>query len=277
MFDVFDQQGTQKLIIDVRNCPGGDHIELPLFKGILARPSLDRPDRLFLIIGRRTGSASQHLTSVLESYTNATLIGEPTASKPNQYGAMQNFRLPYSRLEIACATKYFQDAEPADYSMFSAPQIYVQMTSTDYVERRDPVMACIADYGSFDHLRSEFKALMSTAYLEGGIAGIKHAYYEVKGTYVQQGFNMEVLLYDDLDLWMAENKESMDDYVEYLMFIQSELPNSIKVSYDLAFWMNERGDRESARRLLRKCLELNPEHHHARWRLGLIEFEETWR
>jgi hypothetical protein len=40
--------------------------------------------------------------------------------------------------------------------------------------------------------------------------------------------------------------------------------------------MNERGDREEAKRLYGRCLELNPEHHHARWRLGLIELEERW-
>jgi hypothetical protein len=274
MFDVFDKEGTDKLIIDLRRCPGGDHIELPLLKGILARPYIDRDDRLFLIIGRRTGSASQHLTSELESYTNATLIGEPTASKPNQYGAMQHFSLPFSKLEIACALKFFQDAKPADYSISSAPDIFVRRTSTDYIEKRDPVMEVIGDYDRYDRLRSEFKTRLSTAYLESGMAAFKEAFSGVEAEYTQLGFNMEVLLYDDLDSWMAEIEKSMDDYVEYLKFIHSRLPDSIPVSYDLAYWMNDRGDRVEAKRLYRKCLELNPEHHHARWRLGLIGMEE---
>jgi hypothetical protein len=110
LFDTLDANKAEKLVVDVRECPGGDHIELPLLKGILARPYLDQPDRLFLIIGRKTGSAAQHLTSVFEHYTNATLFGEPTASKPNQYGALLWFTLPHSKLKIACASKYFQDA-----------------------------------------------------------------------------------------------------------------------------------------------------------------------
>lgn len=277
MFDAFDTAGAQKLIIDVRRCPGGDNIDLPLLKGVLARPHIDRSDRLFLIIGRRTGSAAQHLTSEIESYTNATLIGEPTGSKPNQYGNMQHFRLPHSNLEISCALDYFQDAKPADYSMFSAPDIFARRTATDYRENRDPVMELIADYDSYDRLRSEFKTRMSTAYSEGGIAGFKEAYGAVKADYVQMGFNLEVLLYHDLDSWMGENKKVISDYVEYLKFIHGELPGSIPVSYDLAYWMNERGDTQEAKRLYRKCLELNPEHHHAKWRLGLIELEEKWR
>lgn len=277
MFDVFDKEDAQKLIMDVRRCPGGDHIELPLLKGILARPHIDRSDRLFLIIGRRTGSASQHLTSELESHTNVTLIGEPTASKPNQYGNMENFRLPYSKLEISCALDYFQDANPADASIWSAPVLFVRRTSNDFRENRDPVMECIAEYGSYDRLRSEFKTRMSNAYSEGGIAGFKETFSALKTKYAQLGFNMEVLLYDDLDLWMAENKRSIEDYVEYLEFIQNALRDSIPVAYDLAYWMKERGDTEEAKKLYRRCLELNPEHHHARWRLGLIELEERWR
>ncbi len=187
---------------------------------------------------------------------------------------MQNFNLPYSNLEISCALKYFQDTKPADYSTFSAPDIFVRKTSADFLENRDPVMECIADYGTYDRLRSEFKTRMSTAYSERGITGFKEAFDEVKAKYAQLGFNMEGLLYDDLDLWMAENKKSMDDYVEYLKFIHGELANSIPISYDLAYWMNGRGDGEEAKRLYRKCLELNPEHHHASWRLGLIELEE---
>jgi hypothetical protein len=57
------------------------------------------------------------------------------------------------------------------------------------------------------------------------------------------------------------------------MLTTHKLPNSIAVCYDLAWWMNERGDKEEARKLWEKCLALNPEHHHAKWRLGLLKLE----
>jgi len=275
LFDTLDTNEAERLIIDVRGCPGGDHIELPLLKGILARPHLDQADRLFLVIGRRTGSASQHLTSEFEHYTNATLFGEATGSKPNQYGDMQQFTLPHSKLEIACAQKYFQDAEPSDYSMASTPDIYVSNRSSDFRENRDPVMDRIFAYDSYKHLKPAFRELMSKAYMDGGLEGFRRAYDSVKTTYVEHGFNMEKLLFRELDAWMGNNRRSDEDYVEYLKFVHNELPNSIAVCYDLAWWMNERGSKEEARRLWEKCLVLNPEHYHARWRLGLMKLEEV--
>lgn len=276
LFDTLDVNKAEKLIIDVRECPGGDHIELPLLKGILARPHIDRADRLFLIIGRRTGSASQHLTSVFEHYTNATLFGEATASKPNQYGDMEQFTLPHSKLVITCALKYFQDAEPSDYSMASTPDIYVLRSANDFRENHDPVMERVFTYDSYKHLRPAFKELLSKAYMDSGLEGFKRAYDSVKTTYVEHGFNMETLLFEDLDAWIGDNRKSDEDYVEYLKFVHHELPNSLAVCYDLAWWMNERGNKEEAKRLWEKCLTLNPEHHHARWRLGLMKLEETW-
>jgi hypothetical protein len=275
LFDTLDQRQASRLIIDVRACPGGDHIEKPLLKGILARPHLDQADRLFLIIGRTTGSASEHLTVVLDRYTNATLFGEPSGSKPNQYGAMQQFTLPHSQLEIKCALKYFQDAEPSDYSMSSVPDISVPRQSIDYWTNRDPVLERIFEYDSYKQLMPELKTLLTHAYSTGGLDAFKKSYDSVKSVYAGLGFNMEHLLYHDLDSWMANNKRSDEEYVEYLAFIHRELPNSIAVCYDLAYWENERGNKEEAKRLYRQCLSMNPEHHNAKWRLGLIEMGQA--
>jgi TPR repeat protein len=274
--DTLDQRQAAKLIIDVRGCPGGDHIEMPLLKGILARPQIDQSDRLFLIIGRMTGSASEHLTAEFDRYTNATLFGEGTGSKPNQYGAMQQFTLPHSQLQVSCALKYFQDAEPSDYSVSSLPDIFVPKLSSDSRLNRDAVLERIFDYDSFKQLRPQFQTLLSEAYLSGGLGAFQKAYDSVKSMYVDYGFNMENLLYRDLDVWMSQNKRSEEDYVEYLTFIHQELPNSIAVCYDLAYWMNDRGNKDEARRLWEQCLAMNPEHHHAKWRLGLMKLDETW-
>jgi tetratricopeptide (TPR) repeat protein len=271
LFDTLDAKGARKLIIDVRSCPGGDHIELPLLKGILARPHIDRSDCLFLVIGRITGSAAEHLTAELKRYTNATLFGEPTGSKPNQYGAMQQFVLPNSRLEISCATKYFQDAEPSDYSMTSEPDIFVPRTWGNYRDNRDPVLERIASYDSYKQLRPEFFTAMSEAYAKGGTANLKQVYSSLKEKYERYGFNLETLLYRDLDSWIGNNQKSENDYIEFLKFIHTELPNSIPATYDLAYWMDKTGKKEEAKELYKRCIQLNPEHHHAKMRLGLIE------
>lgn len=277
MFRALDEKKAKRLILDLRlNC-GGDHIELPLLKGILARPHIDRSDRLFLIIGRLTASAAQHLTSELERLTNVTVFGEPTASKPNQYGAMTRFNLPHSGLEIACATKFFQDAQPDDFAVASFPDIYVQLTSGDFKDNRDPVLERIFEFDSYKGMRRAFFQAMSKAYRDGGIASIKDTFNTLRKEYTNAGWNMEILLYDDFDGWIAGNRRDDADYIAFLEWIHQELSDSIKVPYDLAYWMGKTGHKEEARKLYGRCLELNPEHRRARWRRDLMEFEETWR
>lgn len=45
MFEAFDERGAERLIVGVRRSAGGNHIELPLVKGILNGPALAHPDR----------------------------------------------------------------------------------------------------------------------------------------------------------------------------------------------------------------------------------------
>jgi tetratricopeptide (TPR) repeat protein len=189
---------------------------------------------------------------------------------------MQRFRLPNSGLEVSCALDLFQDAQPYDYSMTSAPEMFVTMTGRDFKENRDPVLERALNYESYGQLREKFFASMSGAYRDGGIGKVKEVYETLKREYVEYGFNTEVLLYEDLDGWMGKNRNSDEEYLTFLKFIHGELPNSIKVSYDLAYWMNKSGNREEAKELYERCMVLNPEHHHAKWRLGLMELEERW-
>ena len=274
LFDTFDEKKAERLIVDIRQNTGGNHIELPLLKGILNRPNLDQPDNLFIIVGRTTVSAAQHFTSELVWYTNATFFGEPTCSKPNQYGAIRRFTLPNSKLQIGCAVDYYQDAQPFDFSTETEPNFFIKLSSTDYKENRDPVLEQIFNYDSYKSLRPEFTLKMAEAYKSGGLEGFKKAYYQIKPNYSKYGFNMKNLLYDDFDSWMGRNKKNDEDYIGYLKFIHGELPKSIIVCYDLAFWLERSGNKEEATKYYKKCLQLNPEHSYARMRLNLMDLEE---
>ena len=274
LFETFDEKNAERLIVDIRQNKGGNHIELPLLKGILNRPRLDQPDRLFVIIGRTTVSAAQHFTSEIVWYTNATFFGEPTCSKPNQYGAIRRFNLPHSKLQIGCAVDYYQDAQPFDFSMQTEPNFFVRLSSADFKENRDPVLERIWDYDSYKNLRPEFSPKMAEAYQSGGLEGLKKAYDQIRGDYRKYGFNMKNLLYDDFDGWIGSHKKNDEDYIGYLRFIHGELPKSIGVCYDLASWLERSGQKEEAKKYYKKCLQLNPEHSYARMRLSLMDLEE---
>ena len=274
MFQTLDEKKAKRLIIDLRLNTGGNHIELPLLKGILARPNIDQPDRLFLIIGRVTVSAAQHLTSEMEWYTNATLFGEGTSSKPNQYGAMRRFNLPHSGLEISIAVDYYQDAQPFDFRMSSYPDFIIQPSSIDFKNNYDPVLKAIFDFDTYKNLRDEFFTNMSEAYSQGGLDSLKKEYFSVKDQYINKGYNLENLLYEDIDPWLVRFETDKKLYIEFLRFALDEFPNSININFDLGYWEQSEGNYDIAIKYFKKCLELNPEHHYAKWRLGLIELEK---
>jgi len=111
---------------------------------------------------------------------------------------------------------------------------------------------------------------MAKAYQEGGFEGLKKTYSAIKPDYTKYGFNMENLLYKDFDGWIVKNKKSNEEYIGYLEFMRDELPNSVNVLMDLGSWMETRNI-EEAKNCYNKCLELNPAHHYAKMKLGLME------
>lgn len=272
LFREIDEKQTSQLIIDLRLNNGGNHIEFPLLKGILARPWLDKPDCLFLLTSRITFSASQHLTTLLARYTNVTILGEPTSGKPNHYGAIRRFKLPHSGLGISSSVVYHQDSQPDDFTLTSNPDLFIPLTHDDYKNRRDPVLLTVIKYDVLKKFRTDFSDQLMKAVQKGGMDGLKKAYFLLKPAFVKLGFTPETLLYKDLDGWMMRNSPSSEIYIEYLKFMLEEMPDSINICFDLASWL-ETGNRDEAKKLFQHCLDLNPAHKDARMKLALMALE----
>jgi hypothetical protein len=133
---------VSRLVIDLRNNGGGDSTILQAFiNGVAATPDINRPDRLFVIIGRQTFSSALLNAISLRQQTNGTFVGEPTGGKPNAYGEVQSFNLPNSQLTVQYSTKFFQTVPGDPLSLF--PDNLIQLSSADYLAGRDPVMAWI--------------------------------------------------------------------------------------------------------------------------------------
>lgn len=268
MFKALDEKKAKCLIIDVRNNIGGDHYEQPLLLGIIERPYINKTDKLFLITSRFTFSSAQHLVNQLTRYTNSTVFGEPTGAKPNFFGGQQGFYLPNSRLYVAVSTKLWQDVGPNDFRISTEPDFYIPLTSADYRNNHDPVLEKIFNYNSYKSMRLEFTEKIKKIYKVDGIEGLKKVFPEIKPDYEKYGFNMENLLYHDLDSWMANNAKSNEEYINFLRFLHKELPNSVDVCWDLASWTE---NIEEKINLYKECLEINPAHKLARMRLNLIK------
>lgn len=140
--------GYRHLIIDLRHNNGGNgHLNWPFVRELVRAESIDHPDGLFVIVGRRTFSAAQLLANMLEFHTDAIFVGEATGSGPTFYGEDTLFQLPYSGLSGSISSFWFQNRFISDDERpWIAPDIAAALSFGDLVEGRDPALDAIHDY-----------------------------------------------------------------------------------------------------------------------------------
>lgn len=144
IFALADSARVDKLVIDIRDNGGGNGgLNRYPVQQILRRPALDRRGHLFVITGRRTFSAAQQFANLLEAWTQATFVGEPTGQQPSQYGDRRPLELPNSRVLIQLSTVFHQAPDEFDRRPFVPPALYTPLTSADYIAGRDPALAAI--------------------------------------------------------------------------------------------------------------------------------------
>ncbi len=145
VFEFIDQNDVDKLVIDVRlNGGGNNYKNKPVITGIIESKKINKPGKLFVIIGRRTFSACQNLVNEFSNYTNALFVGEPTAENINFYGDNHRVELPKTGIPVFLSFAWWQDKPQWENADWMAPQLAVDMSFDDYKTNKDPVLdACI--------------------------------------------------------------------------------------------------------------------------------------
>ncbi len=145
VFDFIDKNDVQKLVIDVRlNGGGNNYKNKPVLTGIIECKKINRPGKLFVIIGRRTFSACQNLVNEFSNYTNALFVGEPTAENINFYGDNRRVELPKTGIPVYLSFAWWQDRPQWENADWLAPGLAVEMSFDEYRSNKDPVLdACI--------------------------------------------------------------------------------------------------------------------------------------
>ena len=140
VFDLVDRRPETRLILDLRFNGGGDEgVITPMIEAIKARPMYDEPGKLFVIIGRGTYSSALQNAITLRREYNATLVGEPTGGKPNQYGEVRNFDLPNVGIRINYSTHYWRNYPEGD-PLSLEPDRPAVVTTADLLTGRDPAL-----------------------------------------------------------------------------------------------------------------------------------------
>jgi tetratricopeptide (TPR) repeat protein len=143
LFAFVEAHDVEKLVLDLRwNDGGNTFLARPLLRRIVSSP-LNRRGSLFVIIGRRTFSAAQNITSFLDYHTDAIFVGEPTGSSPCFIGETSYWTLPYSGVEMNVSDLHWVGTWPGDYRIWIAPELFTPPTFAAYRENRDPAMEAI--------------------------------------------------------------------------------------------------------------------------------------
>jgi len=139
-----DTVPVDRFVIDLRHNSGGNgFLNRTLVRGLLQRPAIDRPDVLYVLIGRRTFSAAVNLMNDLEYLSEATYVGEPTGMRPVAFGDHLRVRLPNTGVTVLISSLLHQNYNPHESRAFIPPDIYAPLTSDDYRAGRDPVLDAV--------------------------------------------------------------------------------------------------------------------------------------
>jgi len=135
---------VEKFIFDIRDNSGGSS---PLIEPLiedLKNSKVNKKGRLFCVVGRKTFSSAILNALKLRRDTHAIFVGEPTGGKPNHFGHVETFALPYSKLRIRYSTKHFHYLKEDSPSLM--PDILVEVSSSDFFSDKDPVLQAILEY-----------------------------------------------------------------------------------------------------------------------------------
>ena len=118
----------------------------PVLSRLTRAEKINQPGNLFLIVGRYTFSAAPIVASVIESHTNAILVGEPTPTGPNFIGEDNFFNLPYSQLPVSVSDQYHETTWSTDTRTALTPLVLVPFSVEAYKAKRDLALETILAY-----------------------------------------------------------------------------------------------------------------------------------
>jgi len=132
-----------RLILDLRQNPGGDNGTYGTLLRLIQDFAESHPGSLTVIIDRVTFSAASNLTTEIERTTDARFIGEPMGGGLNFWNDVTWVDLPNLPIPMnaSVSTRYWQfAADPEDPRLTIEPDPPIEVTAADHFARRDPAL-----------------------------------------------------------------------------------------------------------------------------------------
>ncbi|MEP7157951.1 MAG: hypothetical protein ABI797_00855 [Chloroflexota bacterium] len=146
--DAASAAGVEKVILDLRQNPGGDNHFFELLLSLLQGEAINRPGHLYVMTDRITFSAASNFATSMEQRTSALFAGEEMGGGLNFWNDVNWVDLPHwpTPSRVGVSTRYWQFAGRDDMRVTITPDIAVPVTAADYFADRDPALeAVLAD------------------------------------------------------------------------------------------------------------------------------------
>ena len=178
LISFIDSHPVDRTVFDLRDSHGGNNqLFRSMLLGIIREGKIDRPGRLFVVLGRDTFSAAVNAASDLERLSDCIFVGEPAAGAPNSYGDARSITLPNSGLVVRLATVYWRDWTGDESRPWIAPDIATTVSSQDYFAGKDTALEAVLRLPTADSFSD---VLMNVVRTGGGQESIFRLYYREK-------------------------------------------------------------------------------------------------
>jgi hypothetical protein len=132
-----------RLILDLRQNPGGDNGTYGSLLRVVQDFAESRPESLTVLIDRVTFSAASNLATEIERTTDARFVGEAMGGGLNFWNDvtwvdMPNLPIP---MRAAVSVRHWQfAADPDDPRLTIEPDVTIDVTAADHFAARDPAL-----------------------------------------------------------------------------------------------------------------------------------------
>ncbi|NER16554.1 tetratricopeptide repeat protein [Spongiivirga citrea] len=269
LFEFIDTNEIEKLVYDCRLNGGGNNYNNKAFiKGIMARPKVNTKGKFFYIIGRNTFSAAQNLTNEIENYTEAIIVGEPTAENKNFYGDARRVTLPNSRINAYLSYAWWQDVPQWENKDWTIPNIAVDMSFDQYSKNEDPILEAALKYTDTGFILNPLDHL-TQLFLAGKYGEVKQAAKEIAS-------NPQYKYYDfEKEFGQAGNRLFENGNVQGGLFVLELItevyPKSASALYSLGYAQEQSKQLEAAKKSYQAIIDIDSKSTLAKAAKGRID------